>query len=41
MPAHIHIKVEAVGFVTLFTEYFPPDGSNRGSVRFVLLPDDL
>jgi protocatechuate 3,4-dioxygenase beta subunit len=41
MPAHIHIKVEAAGFVTLFTEYFPPRGSRRGSLRLVLLPSDL
>ena len=41
LPAHIHIKVEAPGFVTLFTEYFPPHGSTHGSVRLVLLPDDL
>jgi protocatechuate 3,4-dioxygenase beta subunit len=40
-PAHIHIKVEAPGFVTLFTEYFPPPGSTRGRLRLVLLPDDL
>jgi protocatechuate 3,4-dioxygenase beta subunit len=41
LPAHIHIKVEAPGFVTLFTEYFPPRGSTHGNVRLVLLPDDL
>jgi protocatechuate 3,4-dioxygenase beta subunit len=28
--AHIHIKVEARGFETLYTEYFPPPGSTRG-----------
>jgi len=41
MPAHIHIKVEAAGFEVLFTEYLPPPGSKRGSVRLVLLPSDL
>jgi protocatechuate 3,4-dioxygenase beta subunit len=40
-PAHIHIKVEAGGFVTLFTEYFPPRGSTRGRVRLVLVPAGL
>jgi protocatechuate 3,4-dioxygenase beta subunit len=39
-PAHIHIKVEAVGFVALYTEY-EPRGTKRGHVRLVLLPDDL
>jgi hypothetical protein len=39
-PAHIHIKVEAPGFVTLYTEY-EPHGTKRGSVRLVLLPADL
>jgi hypothetical protein len=40
-PAHIHIKVEAPGFVTLYTEYLPRPGSTRGAVRLVLLPSDL
>jgi protocatechuate 3,4-dioxygenase beta subunit len=40
-PAHIHIKVEAAGFATLYTEYFPPQGSTRGTVRLVLIPSDL
>jgi protocatechuate 3,4-dioxygenase beta subunit len=40
-PAHIHIKVEAPGFATLFTEYFPPRGSTHGSVRLVLAPTGL
>jgi protocatechuate 3,4-dioxygenase beta subunit len=39
--SHMHIKVEARGFLTLFTEYFPAAGSSRGSVRLVLTPDDL
>jgi protocatechuate 3,4-dioxygenase beta subunit len=38
---HIHIKVEAPGYLTLFTEYFPPPGSRHGDVRLVLQPDDL
>ena len=38
---HIHIKVEALGYETLYTEYFPPTGSRRGNVRLVLLPSDL
>src|SRR5262249_21636974 len=40
-PAHIHIKVQAVGFEMLFTEYFPPPGSARGSIRLVLTPSAL
>jgi protocatechuate 3,4-dioxygenase beta subunit len=40
-PAHIHIKVEAAGYEVLFTEYFPSQGSKRGTVRLVLLPSDL
>jgi protocatechuate 3,4-dioxygenase beta subunit len=35
-PGHIHIKVQAAGFETLYTEYFPPQGSRRGSIRLVL-----
>ncbi|HZR95169.1 MAG TPA: hypothetical protein VFA56_05710 [Gaiellaceae bacterium] len=38
---HIHIKVEAAGYVTLFTEYFPPARARSGSIRLVLAPDDL
>jgi protocatechuate 3,4-dioxygenase beta subunit len=40
-PAHIHIKVQADGYETLYTEYFPPQGSRRGSVRLVLEPAAL
>jgi protocatechuate 3,4-dioxygenase beta subunit len=40
-PGHIHIKVQAAGYETLFTEYFPPPGSGRGSVRLVLTPAAL
>jgi protocatechuate 3,4-dioxygenase beta subunit len=39
--AHIHIKVEAAAFEPLFTEYFPPRGSARGSVRLVLTPSGV
>ena len=38
--AHIHIKVEAVGFEPLFTEY-EPRGTRRGSVRLVLRPSGV
>ena len=37
-PAHIHIKVEAADYEPLFTEYFPPRGATRGTVRLVLTP---
>ena len=37
--AHIHIKVQADGYETLYTEYHPR--STRGSVRLVLIPSDL
>jgi protocatechuate 3,4-dioxygenase beta subunit len=40
-PAHIHMKVVAKGFEILYTEYFPPPGSRRGSVRLVLVPAAL
>jgi protocatechuate 3,4-dioxygenase beta subunit len=40
-PGHIHIKVQAAGYETLYTEYFPPAGSRRGSVRLVLVPAAL
>jgi protocatechuate 3,4-dioxygenase beta subunit len=39
-PAHIHIKVEAPGFESLYTEY-EPRGARRGNVRLVLFPSDL
>jgi protocatechuate 3,4-dioxygenase beta subunit len=37
---HIHIKVEAPGFETLYTEY-EPRGARRGNVRLVLAPSPL
>ena len=40
-PGHIHIKVQAAGFDTLYTTYFPPPGSRRGAVRLVLVPSAL
>jgi protocatechuate 3,4-dioxygenase beta subunit len=36
-PAHIHIKVEARDYRTLYSEY-EPNGSRSGSVRLVLVP---
>jgi protocatechuate 3,4-dioxygenase beta subunit len=39
-PGHIHIKVEADGYVTLYATYFP-GGARSGSVRLVLVPSDL
>jgi protocatechuate 3,4-dioxygenase beta subunit len=39
-PGHIHIRVEAPGFETLYTEY-EPRGAKRGSVRLVLAPAPL
>ena len=38
--AHIHIKVEAPGFETLYTEY-EPRGTRRGTVRLVLWPSGV
>ena len=40
-PAHIHIKVEAPGYDTLYTEYEPRGAARRGSVRLVLTPSPL
>jgi protocatechuate 3,4-dioxygenase beta subunit len=39
-PGHIHIKVEAADFETLFTEYLPM-GRRRGSIRLVLVSSAL
>jgi protocatechuate 3,4-dioxygenase beta subunit len=39
-PGHIHIRVEARGFETLYTEY-EPRGARRGNVRLVLFPSAL
>jgi protocatechuate 3,4-dioxygenase beta subunit len=39
-PGHIHIKVEAPGYVPLYTEY-EPGTSKRGNVRLVLAPAPL
>lgn len=40
-PGHIHLKVQAAGFETLYVTYFPPAGSRRGSLRLVLQPAAL
>jgi protocatechuate 3,4-dioxygenase beta subunit len=40
-PGHIHIKVQAAGFDTLYVTYFPPAGSRHGSLRLVLRPAAL
>ena len=39
-PGHIHIKVEARDYETLYTEY-EPHGARTGSVRLVLVPAAL
>jgi protocatechuate 3,4-dioxygenase beta subunit len=39
-PGHIHIKVQARDYETLYTEY-EPHGAAVGSVRLVLLPAAL
>jgi protocatechuate 3,4-dioxygenase beta subunit len=39
-PAHIHIKVVARDYQTLYTEYLP-HGDGRGSLRLVLVPAAL
>jgi protocatechuate 3,4-dioxygenase beta subunit len=39
-PAHIHIKVEARDYETLYTEY-EPHGARTGNVRLVLVPAAL
>jgi protocatechuate 3,4-dioxygenase beta subunit len=39
-PGHIHIKVQARDYETLYTEY-EPHGARTGSVRLVLLPAAL
>jgi protocatechuate 3,4-dioxygenase beta subunit len=40
LPAHIHIRVEAEGFETLYTRY-EPMGRTHGNVRLVLTPIPL
>ena len=40
-PGHIHIKVQAAGFETLYVTYFPAAGSRRSSIRLVLQPAAL
>jgi protocatechuate 3,4-dioxygenase beta subunit len=39
-PGHIHIKVQARDYETLYTEY-EPHGAPAGSVRLVLVPAAL
>jgi protocatechuate 3,4-dioxygenase beta subunit len=39
-PAHIHIRVVAKGYEPLFTRY-EPHGARRGSVRLVLVPQQV
>jgi protocatechuate 3,4-dioxygenase beta subunit len=39
-PGHIHIRVQAADYETLYTEY-EPRGTSHGSVRLVLLPAAL
>jgi protocatechuate 3,4-dioxygenase beta subunit len=40
-PGHIHIRVDAAGYVPLLTRYVPPRGSHRGNIRLVLVPEGL
>ena len=37
-PPHIHLRVIAAEHELLFTRYVPRSGSNRGSMRLVLVP---
>ena len=39
-PAHMHIRVVARGYEPLFTRY-EPHGTRRGSVRLVLVPQQV
>jgi protocatechuate 3,4-dioxygenase beta subunit len=38
---HIHIRVIAEGHRPLLSRYVPARGSRRGSIRLVLIPEDL
>ena len=40
-PPHIHVRVVARGHLVLLARYEPLPGAHRGSVRFVLEPNDL
>jgi protocatechuate 3,4-dioxygenase beta subunit len=40
-PPHIHVRVVARDHFTLLARYEPRPGARRGSLRFVLEPDDL
>jgi protocatechuate 3,4-dioxygenase beta subunit len=38
---HIHIRVIARGHEPLLSRYVPARGARRGSIRLVLIPEDL
>jgi protocatechuate 3,4-dioxygenase beta subunit len=38
---HIHIRVVAAGHRPLLSRYVPARGARRGSIRLVLIPEDL
>ena len=40
-PPHIHVRVVARGHLVLLARYEPLPGAHRGSLRFVLEPNDL
>jgi len=40
-PGHIHIRVVAKDHVTLLARYEPPRGERRGTIRLVLVPQDV
>jgi protocatechuate 3,4-dioxygenase beta subunit len=40
-PSHIHIRVVAKDHVTLLARYEPARGERRGTIRLVLVPQDV
>ena len=40
-PPHIHLRVVAANHELLFTRYVPRPGARQGSVRLVLLPQNV
>jgi protocatechuate 3,4-dioxygenase beta subunit len=38
---HVHIRVIAEGHEPLLSRYVPARGARRGSIRLVLIPEDL
>jgi protocatechuate 3,4-dioxygenase beta subunit len=37
-PPHIHMRITADGFKTLITQHYPEDGSKKGTLDLVLIP---